>query len=140
MQCGFCQTREQCFFNGLSPDESEFLMKNKREVLFRAGETIYKQGTESKYLIFLISGMAKVLVEGDSGKNFILQLVKPFEFLDFPAIFEDDMLYRSSVAVVDSVACLIEIGAFKHLVMSHQSNTPKLIKHFNQLNYSKCKC
>ena len=62
---------------------------------FKAGETIYKQGTESKYLVFLLSGMAKIYVEGDNGKTFILELIKPFQFLDIPAIFEDDMLYVS---------------------------------------------
>lgn len=135
IQCSFCLTRDQCFFNQLTLDESEFLMNNKKEVLFHAGETIYKQGTESKYLIFLLSGMAKVMVEGDNGKNFILHLVKPFEFLDFPAIFEDDMLYRSSVAVVESKACLIDIGAFKHIVLSNKNNIPKLVKHFNHLQH-----
>lgn len=135
LKCGFCSTREQCFFNGLSEEESEFLIQNKREITFKAGETIYKQGTESKYLIFLLSGMAKVMVEGDNGKNFILQLVKPFEFIDFPAIFEDDMLYRTSIAVVDSKACLIDIAAFKHIVLSNKNNIPKLVKHFNQLQH-----
>ncbi|MEA1878840.1 MAG: Crp/Fnr family transcriptional regulator [Bacteroidota bacterium] len=133
MQCGFCSTREQCFFNGLSDKESEFLMQNKREIVFKAGETIYKQGTESKYMIFLVNGMAKIMVEGNNGKNFILQLIKPYEFIDFPAIFEDDMLYRTSIAIVDSKACLIDIAAFKHIMLSNKGNVPKLIKHFNQL-------
>ncbi|MEN8155681.1 MAG: Crp/Fnr family transcriptional regulator [Bacteroidota bacterium] len=105
---------------------------------FKAGETIYKQGTESKYLVFLLSGMAKIYVEGDSGKNFILELVKPFQFLDIPAIFEDDMLYRSSAAVVDSRACLVDIEAFKSFILGSNKNIPKLIKHFNhaQSRYS----
>ena len=135
MQCQFCTTRDQCFFSSLTNEESEFLMQNKREITFKAGETIYKQGTESKYLIFLTSGMAKVMVEGDNGKNFILQLVKSFEFVDFPAIFEDDMLYRTSIAIVESKACLIDVAAFKKIVMSNKSNIPKLIKHFNQLQH-----
>ena len=125
MQCQFCTTRDQCFFSSLTNEESEFLMQNKREITFKAGETIYKQGTESKYLIFLTSGMAKVMVEGDNGKNFILQLVKSFEFVDFPAIFEDDMLYRTSIAIVESKACLIDVAAFKKIVMSNKSNIPK---------------
>ncbi len=135
MRCTFCSSRDQCFFNELTLDESEFLMHNKREIIFKAGETIYKQGTESKYLIFLLDGMAKVMVEGDNGKNFILHLVKSFEFIDFPAIFEDDMLYRTSIAIVDSKACLIDIGAFKQIMMSNKSNVPKIIKHFNQLQH-----
>ena len=130
LNCSQCSRRSQCFFNGLSDPEYEFLYSNKKEVDFKAGETIYKQGTKTKYLIFLLSGMAKVYVEGDNGKNFILELVKPFQFLDIPAIFEDDMLYRSSAAVVDSRACLVDIEAFKSFILSNNKNTPKLIKHF----------
>ena len=139
MKCKFCSTKDQCFFSGLTDEEAKFLMQNKREITFKAGETIYKQGTESKYLIFLLNGMAKVMIEGDNGKNFILRLVKSFEFIDFPAIFEDDMLYRTSIAIVESKACLIDVSAFKQIVLSNKNNVPKLIKYFNQLQYRSSK-
>jgi len=131
LKCGLCTYKQQCFFSSLSRDESDFLYQNKTEVDFRAGETIYKQGTVSRYLIFLLSGMAKVFIEGDNNKNYILQLVKPFHFLDFPAIFDNDMLFRSSVAVMDSRACLIDIEAFKSLVLSDKKHFPRIIRHFN---------
>jgi len=131
LNCPVCAHRTQCFFNSMSESEYEFLGTNKREVDFKAGETIYKQGTESKYLIFLLSGMAKVYVEGDNGKIFILELIKPFQFLDIPSIFEDDMLHRSSAAIVDSKACLVDIQAFKSIVLGDKKNVPRLIKHFN---------
>lgn len=127
--------RQQCFFSSLTSEEYDFLNSNKTEVDFKAGETIYKQGTVSKYLIFLLSGMAKVLVEADNNKLFIIQLVRPFHFLDFPAIFDDDMLYHSSVAVTDSRACLIDIEAFKHIVMNNKKNIPRLIRHYNRFYY-----
>ena len=131
LNCSQCKHQTQCYFNGLSDAEYEFLNTHKKEVDYRAGETIYKQGTESKYLIFLLSGMAKVYVEGDNNKTFILELVRPFQFLDFPSIFEDDMLYRSSAAVVDSRACLVDLDAFKSFILGNKKNIPRLIKHFN---------
>ena len=131
LNCSYCKHQTQCFFNGLSETEYEFLNSNKKEVDFKAGETIYKQGTESKYLIFLLSGMAKVYVEGDNKKIFILELIKPFQFLDVPSIFEDDMLYRSSAAIVDSKACLVDLAAFKSFILGNKKNVPRLIKHFN---------
>ncbi len=106
--------------------------KNKTEVDFKTGETIYKQGTSSNYLIFLLNGMAKVLIEGDHDKNLILRLVKPFHILDFPAIFDDNILFRSSVAVMDSRACLIDIDVFKTIVFSNKKYVPLLFKHMNQ--------
>ena len=131
LNCAQCMHQTQCYFNGLSDSEYEFLNTHKKEVDFRAGETIYKQGTESKYLIFLLSGMAKVYVEGGNNKTFILELVRPFQLLDFPSIFEDDMLHRSSAAVVDSRACLVDLDAFKSFILSNNKNVPRLIKHFN---------
>lgn len=79
--------------------------------------------------------MAKVLVEGENNKNFIIQLVKPFHFLDFPAIFDDDMLYHTSVAIEDSRACLIDTEAFKSIVLGNKKNVPRLIKHYNHFYF-----
>ena len=131
LKCKVCSYKTRCFFGGLTEEEYEFLTANKKEVDFKAGETIYKQGTKSKYLVFLLEGMAKVYIEGDGNKNFILELVKPFQFLDMPAIFDDDMLYRSSAAVTRSRACLIDIEAFKTIVLRDKKNVPRLIKHYN---------
>ena len=132
LKCGYCKHRMQCFFSSLTQEEYDFLNKNKTEVDYKAGETIYKQGTVSKYLIFLLSGMAKVLVEGENDKNFIIQLVKPFHFLDFPAIFDNDMLYHTSIAIEDSRACLIDIETFKSIVLSNKKNIPRLVRHYNE--------
>ena len=133
LRCSSCTFRNQCFFNELSEKDYELLYANKREVDYKAGETIYKQGTESRYLIFLLSGMAKVYVEGSNQKNFILELVKPFQFIDIPSIFENDLLYRSSAAVVDSRACLVDLQAFKSIILNDNHYVPKLIKHFNKV-------
>lgn len=131
LNCAVCNHKPQCFFNGMTDEEYDLLYANKKELDFKAGETIYKQGTESKYLIFLLSGMAKVYVEGDNNKNFILELVKPFQFIDIPSIFDDDMLYRSSAAVVDSKACLVDLQAFKSIILGSKRNIPRLVKHYN---------
>lgn len=138
LKCRFCVHRQLCFFSHLSNEEYDFLNNNKKEVNFKAGETIYKQGTTSPYLIFLLSGMAKVYIEGSNDKSFILQIVKPFHFLDFPAIFDDNILFRSSVAVMDSRACLIDIAAFKSIILANQKHLPHLFRHFNhvQQHYS----
>lgn len=133
LNCAVCNHKPQCFFSGMTDNEYELLYANKKEVDFKAGETIYKQGTESKYLIFLLNGMAKVYVEGDNNKNFILELVKPFQFIDIPSIFDDDMLYRSSAAVVDSRACLVDLQAFKSIILGSKNNVPRLVRHFTHM-------
>ena len=71
LKCESCSFKSQCFFNTLSEDEFSVLETHKNEVDFKSGETIYKQGTKSKYIVFLLSGMAKVYLEGDNNKNFI---------------------------------------------------------------------
>jgi CRP/FNR family transcriptional regulator len=62
----------------------------------------------------------------------ILRLGKPFQILDFPAIFDDNMLYRSSVTVMDSRACLIDIDVFKSIILSNKKYVPLLFSHINQ--------
>ncbi|MEN8224698.1 MAG: Crp/Fnr family transcriptional regulator [Bacteroidota bacterium] len=139
VKCGLCIHQQQCFFNSLNDTEHDIIDKNKTEVFYKAGETIYKQGTSSNYLVFLLSGMVKVMIEGDHDKNLVLRLGKPFQILDFPAIFDDNMLYRSCVTVVDSRACLIDIDVFKSILLSNKKYVPLLFSHLNKTQniYSK---
>ena len=72
-------------------------------------------------------------IRDSNKKTFILELIKPFQFLDIPSIFEDDMLYRSSAAIVDSRACLVDLAAFKSFILGHKEHVPRLIKHFTHV-------
>ena len=102
-------------FNTLSTAELELVNKNRYEVSFKAGEMMFKQGTPSPHFLCLTTGLAKLYIEG-YGKNLILSLVKPVEYILGPGIYVDNRHHYSASAVEDSTACLVDVNTFKQIM------------------------
>jgi CRP/FNR family transcriptional regulator len=101
-----CDIQAPCF-RDLTPEETEFIRAGKTQVLFRKGDNLTKQGAFTSYVLFLISGMAKQYLEGDSTKTFNLRIIMPGEFLGLSAVFSENLFGYSSVALTDCQAYLI---------------------------------
>ena len=109
--CVDCKCKNS-LFNVLSTTELELINDNRYEVSFKAGEMMFKQGTPSPHFLCLTSGLAKVYIEG-YGKNLILSLVKPVEYILGPGIYVDNRHHYSASAVEDSTACMVDANTFK---------------------------
>lgn len=112
--CKDCNCRVN-IFSKLSDSELDVLNGNRFEVSFKAGEVMFKQGTPSPYFLCLTTGLAKIYIEG-LGKNLILGLVKPVEYIFGPGIYVDNRHHYSAAAVEDSTACLVDALAYKQLI------------------------
>jgi CRP/FNR family transcriptional regulator len=112
--CTNCNCKAQIFKN-LGPLELELINSSRFQVDYKAGEVIFKQGTPSPYFVCITSGLAKIYIEG-YGKNLILALVKPVDYIFGPGIYVDNRHYYSASAVEDSTACLVDASIFKKLI------------------------
>lgn len=102
-----CDIQAPCF-NDLTPEETEFIRAGKTQVLFRKGDNLTKQGAFTSYVLFLINGLAKQYLEGDSTRTFNLRIIRPGEFLGLSAVFHENIFGYSSYALTDCQAFLIE--------------------------------
>ena len=109
--CAECSCRSSIFKN-LRPDELEQINMGRFHVGFKAGEIMFKQGTPSSHFVCITSGLAKIYIEG-YGKNLILALVKPVDYIFGPGVYIDNKHYYSVSAVEDSTACLVDTSIFK---------------------------
>lgn len=66
-----CANCARCWnnFRNLTEEELELINKNRYEATFKPSEIIIKQSSPASNAIFIISGLAKVYMEGYSGKN-----------------------------------------------------------------------
>ena len=97
--CAACNCKASIFKN-LSPLEIELINSSRFQVSYKAGEIIFKQGTPSPYFVCVTSGLAKIYIEG-YGKNLILALIKPVDYIFGPGIYVDNRHYYSAAAVED---------------------------------------
>ena len=124
--CRNCSCRSS-IFSVLSPEELDLICNNRYTVQYKAGEILFKQGTPSPHFVCITSGLAKLYIEG-YGKNLILALVKPVDYIFGPGIYVDNRHYYSAAAVEDSTACLVDVNIFKKLIRSNPDFADEFIK------------
>jgi CRP/FNR family transcriptional regulator, polysaccharide utilization system transcription regulator len=123
-------------FNKLNDLEMELIHKDRTRVSYKAGEVIFKQGTPTPYLVCLTSGLAKVYIEG-LGKNLILSIVKPVEYILGPGVYADNRHRFSVAALEDSTACLIDVNVFKSIIRGNPDLTVEFIQRLsNQMIFN----
>jgi len=126
LNCADCNCKSS-IFKSLANEELEQINKGRFHVAYKAGEIMFKQGTPSSHFICVTSGLAKIYIEG-YGKNLILALVKPIDYIFGPGVYIDNKHYYSASAVEDSTACLIDTSIFKKLIRSNADFAEDFIK------------
>jgi CRP/FNR family transcriptional regulator len=103
-------------FQILTKKELDHIDGSRYEVKFKAGETMLKQGSAITNLLSITSGIAKMYVEGYSGKNMIVRIYKPWDLIGGWAIYYSVRHHYSVAAIEDTTACYIDIQAFKEVI------------------------
>lgn len=112
--CKNCNCKTSVFKN-LLPDELELINTSRYTAHYKAGEILFKQGTPSPHFVCITKGLAKLYIEG-YGKNLILALVTPVDYIFGPGIYVDNRHYYSAAAVEDTTTCLVDVNIFKQLI------------------------
>jgi CRP/FNR family transcriptional regulator, polysaccharide utilization system transcription regulator len=126
LNCVDCKCKYQ-IFGKLEDDELEEMNRNRYEVYFKAGEIMFKQGTPAPHFLCVTTGLAKLYIEG-LGKNLIIGLVKPVEYIFGPGVYVDNRHHYSAMAVENSSACLVEVNTFKQLIRKNRDFADDFIK------------
>jgi CRP/FNR family transcriptional regulator len=96
-------------------------MDTKREIKFKAGETVIKQNTPLTHVVCIRNGLAKVVSEGPKGKNLILQVIKENNIFTGGGAIIDDFRHFSIIAATDVECCFIDTNKL-YEVLSRNSN------------------
>ncbi len=102
-----CDISAPCF-KMLSKNELELIKSTKTQVLFRRGDSLTKQGAFASYILFVVNGLCKKYVEGQSGKNLNLAIVTPGEFIGISTLFALNKFEYSVMALTDCHVFLVE--------------------------------
>jgi CRP-like cAMP-binding protein len=126
LNCKDCKCKHQ-IFSKLEDYELDEINKNRYEVSFKAGEVMFKQGTPAPHFLCITTGLAKIYIEG-FGKNLIIGLVKPVEYIFGPGVYVDNRHHYSAMAVENSTACLVEVNTFKQLIRNNRDFADEFLK------------
>ncbi len=110
-----CDIKAPCF-QTLGPDEVELVRSAKTQVHFRKGDNLTKQGAFASYVLFIIDGLVKQYLEGDSNKLYNLKIFQKGDFVGLSSAFSKSTFDYSTVALTDCMAFLIEKDAIAQVV------------------------
>lgn len=105
----------------MSPEELEYLDMNCTEVDFKPGEAIIRQGQFSSHIAFMKSGLAKIHMQGPTGRDQVLKIVTPRTYIGLQTIISDKIHRYSATGLEPARVCFIDIRSFKELI----SRNPK---------------
>ncbi|MBC8486708.1 MAG: Crp/Fnr family transcriptional regulator [Bacteroidetes bacterium] len=127
VNCLKCKRSSKCF-KKLIPSELEFINQNKTQILYRKGENICKHGAFASYVLYISDGLVRLYLENPNNKNINLKILKTSEFIGLSSIYGDNIYNYSTVALKDSVICLIEKDSFRKLLADNGHFASEIIK------------
>ena len=101
------------------PDEFLELKDNRTRLSYAGGENIFKQGAFSPYVLFIISGLARIYLETGQGKQVNLRIAKTGEFMGLSSVFGESHYLTSAIAMKDTMVCMINKDSFGILLKDH---------------------
>ncbi len=114
ISCSSCFLKSSPTKN-LGNNELELLEQSCVQAVFDKGDTIFKQDALSSNIIYLQTGMVKLLIKGPQ-RTQILRLKKAPCYLGLPTTMGDKTNHYSAVALERSTACFVDINTFKKLL------------------------
>ncbi len=118
-------------FNLLTENQLEIINQNRCEVRFRAGETIFKQGTVMTHFIVITEGLVKAYIEGLNNSNLILGFFRPVSMVGGPGFLTDYKHHITTTAMDDTSACFIEINSLSNALKENSAFSLEMLKYLN---------
>jgi CRP/FNR family transcriptional regulator len=130
--CEFCELKE-LFVDNLSGDHFEIVCGGKVEKEYRQGETIIKEGTRIRDFSYLKSGLVKLFRTDSSGKEQIISIAKPMDYVSLLSIFSNKKYNYSVTALEDSVTCNLNLEDVTKIINENGSLALNLLSKMSRV-------
>ncbi|MCF8218221.1 MAG: Crp/Fnr family transcriptional regulator [Bacteroidales bacterium] len=118
-------------FDYLKPEEIGLLQKNTRELTFKPGEILCKQGSLASQIIIITKGLAKIYFESPNSNDLILKIISSGTFLGLTTLNGENTFRFSAQCYDQTHAHLIDSTVFQSLTQSNASFASEVIKVLN---------
>ena len=113
-ECEKCELKSLFFIN-VDTQEMEALCGGRVERDFAKGDIIIKEGDKIQDFIYLKSGLVKLYRTGLDGRDQIISIAQPFDFVSLLSVFSDDHYNYSVSAIEESTTCNLDLVRIKKI-------------------------
>ena len=122
--CSQCIVRNRAICAGLLPDELDILGQLGRKLMVERGQTVVWEGDQSLIVANVITGVLKISMSISDGREQIVGVVFPSDFIGRP--FGNESSY-SVTALTAAELCIFTRSAFDNFARAHPDLEHKLL-------------
>lgn len=115
-------------FNFLSNEEMAEIQKIVKKKTYVKGEMIFLAGEENNNLYVVHQGLVKITKYSNDGKEQVLRILRPGDFLGEHNLFSNKSLDINAQAVHNSKLCVIEGSKLKELILKYPEIAFKILE------------
>ena len=131
--CENCPSGFQNHFNLLDKDDLQHLNEEKTTGFYKKGNIIYQEGQKTSGLYCVRDGKIKVYKNDLDGREHIVRIVLPGEFMGLKALLSGNPHSVSAAAFEDSSVCMISKSDFFHFMIKYPGFNQSIIIYLSKL-------
>ncbi len=128
-ECGFRST----IFNCLSKEQLDLLSESKNIIKAKKGDIVVKQGENIESFVFLRAGLAKLTRLTHEGKEQIVGIARPRDFVGLLSLFSSQKHQYSITTIEDSEFCLVDYNRIFELTKLNGKLAHSLLEKISQV-------
>lgn len=109
-------------------EELKKLSEQRKTKHFKKRENVYEEGDYPRYLYFIKTGKIKIFKTNESGKEYIIDILKEGDFLGYVDLIKDTPYTESAAALEEAELSLIPKDDFAALLYGNRDVSSQLIR------------
>jgi len=131
--CKSCVYRT-LLYDKLNDAEYEQVNNARKEYVFSRGEILMREGDSINSFIYLRKGLVKLFKTDHLGKDHILSINRPGDFINLLSIFSNSTYKYSISALEETHVCEVELPVLKNLVATNGEFAMRILNRMSHIS------
>ncbi|CAH0345790.1 Crp/Fnr family transcriptional regulator [Bacillus sp. CECT 9360] len=119
-------------FNHLQNDEMLQIAEKSRHTSYQKGETVFEDGDSSDHLYIVHQGQVKIYRLSESGKEQLIRILEPGDFMGELSLFTDETLTSYAEAMKKTEICVIHKSDLRGIILAKPVIALKILETFSK--------
>ncbi len=131
--CKACVYR-QMLFGSLDDFEYKLVNDARTERLYKRGEVVKHEGEKVDSFLYLRKGLVKLYKTDKRGKEQILSINKPGDFVNLLTIFSKINYHYSIEAIGDTLVCDVNLEVLEHIISANSKFAMRVLNRMSKIS------
>jgi len=131
--CKACIYRKM-LFGDLNDFEYKLVNDSRTEQLYKRGEVIKHEGDKVDSFLYLRKGMVKLFKTDKRGKEQILSINKPGDFVNLLTIFSKTNYKYGIEAIGDTLVCDVDLVVLEHIISANSGFAMRVLNRMSNIS------